>query len=76
MNKELIYWRKQYNASKNKYQNELKVTEDALMPTYDKLAEIEDQIKDQKGKIQTAKAQVLKNDSTIKDLLMSVVTTK
>ncbi len=40
MNKELVYWRKQYNASKNKYQNELKITEDALMPTYDKLAEI------------------------------------
>lgn len=46
------------------------------MPIYDKLGEIEDQIKDQKGKIQTAKAQIIKNDSTIRDLLMSVVTTK
>ena len=46
------------------------------MPIYDKLAEIDDQIKDQKGKIQAAKSQVLKNDSIIKDLLMSVVTTK
>lgn len=46
------------------------------MPVYDKIAEIEDQIKDQKAKIQNAKAQIIKNDSTIKDLLMSVVTTK
>lgn len=28
-------------------QNELKITEDALLPIYDKLGEIEDQIKDQ-----------------------------
>lgn len=27
MNKELVYWRKQYNASKAKMQNELKITE-------------------------------------------------
>ena len=26
MNKELVYWRKQYNASKAKMQNELKIT--------------------------------------------------
>lgn len=76
MNKELQFWRKQYHASKTKMQNELKVTEDALLPIYDKLGEIEDQIKDQKGKIQTAKAQIIKNDSVIRDLLMSVVTTK
>lgn len=57
-------------------QNELKVTEEALLPVYDKLTEIEEQIKDQKGKIQTAKAQIIKNDSTIKDLLLSVVATK
>lgn len=52
------------------------MTEEALIPTLDKLAEIEEQIKDQKSKIQAVKAQVLKNDSTIKDLLMSVVTTR
>ena len=46
------------------------------MPVYDKIHEIEQQILDQKSKIQTAKAQILKNDSIIKDLLMSVVTTK
>ena len=46
------------------------------MPIYDKINEIEEQILDQKSKIQTTKAQILKNDSIIRDLLMSVVTTK
>lgn len=46
------------------------------MPIYDKIHEIEEQILDQKAKIQTAKSQILKNDSIIRDLLMSVVTTK
>lgn len=76
MNKELVNWRKQYNASKTKTQNELKITEEALLPVYDKISEIEGQIVDQKAKIQTAKAQILKNDSVIRDLLLSVVTTK
>lgn len=46
------------------------------MPIYDKIHEIEEQILDQKAKIQTTKSQILKNDSIIRDLLMSVVTTK
>ena len=37
MNKELTHWRKQYNASKSKTQSELKLTEDALNPIYDKI---------------------------------------
>ena len=57
-------------------QNELKITEDALVPLYDKLAEIDEQMKDQKGKIQDMKTQIIKNQSTIKSLLYSVVTTK
>ncbi len=76
MNKELQFWRRQYNASKTKMGAEVKVSEESLLPVYDKIAEIEDQIKDQKGKIQNSKAQIIKNDSTIKNLLMSVVTTK
>jgi predicted nucleic acid-binding Zn-ribbon protein len=57
-------------------QNELKTTEDALVPLYDKLAEIDEQMKDQKGKIQNMKSQIIKNQSQIKSLLYSVVTTK
>lgn len=38
MNKELQFWRKQYNASKAKMQAQLKITEDSLLPVYDKIA--------------------------------------
>ena len=76
MNRELTGWRKQYNSSKAKTQQELKLTEEALLPVHDKIREVEEQIIDQKAKIQTTKAQILKNDSIIHDLLMSVVTTK
>lgn len=38
MNKELQIWRRQYNASKIKMQNELKLTEESLLPVYDKIA--------------------------------------
>ena len=54
-------------------QNELRITEEALVPLYDKLAEIDEQIKDQKSKIQNVKAQIIKNQSTINALLYSVV---
>lgn len=40
MNKELQFWRRQYNSSKGKMQAELKVTEESLLPVYDKIAEI------------------------------------
>ena len=40
MNKELTHWRKQYNSSKAKTQSEMKLTEEALMPVYDKINEI------------------------------------
>jgi len=37
MNKEIQFWRKQYHVFKTKLQNELKITEDTLLPVYDKL---------------------------------------
>lgn len=40
MNRELQFWRKQYHSSKAKYQNEQKISEEALLPIYDKLGEI------------------------------------
>lgn len=38
MNKELQFWRRQYNASKGKMQSELKISEESLLPVYDKIA--------------------------------------
>ena len=40
MNKQLQFWRRQYNASKSKMQNEMKISEESLLLVYDKIAEI------------------------------------
>jgi len=56
MNTELNYWQKQYQVSNEKMVNELKITEEALQPLQDKLAEIEEHAKEQKSKIHNVKA--------------------
>lgn len=76
MNKEMEYWRNQYLSSKAKYQIELKSTEEALQPLQNKLAEIDEQIKEKKLRIQNVKAQIIHNEQKIQNLLYSVVTTK
>lgn len=76
MNKEMEYWRNQYLSSKAKYQVELRNTEESLQPLQNKCAEIEEQIKEKKLRIQNVKAQILQNEQRISNLLYSVVTTK
>ena len=51
-------------------------TEESLQPLQDKLAEIEEQIKEKRAKIQNAKSQSIQNQTTIKNLLYSVVSSK
>lgn len=51
-------------------------TEEALQPMMDKLADIDEQIKDKKAKCQSVKSQIIQNNTRIQDLLYSVVTTK
>ena len=51
-------------------------SEEDLQPVQDKLLDIEEQIKDQKLKIQNLRAQIIRNTSTIHNLLYSVVSTK
>lgn len=42
----------------------------------DKLADIEEQIKDKKAKIQNVKSHILLNNNRIQELLFTVVSTK
>mmetsp|Transcript_3952 Transcript_3952/g.3365 ORF Transcript_3952/g.3365 Transcript_3952/m.3365 type:complete len:124 (-) Transcript_3952:105-476(-) len=51
MNKEMEFWRNQNLDQKAKYQIELKNTEESLQPLQNKLAEIEEQVKEKKLKI-------------------------
>ncbi len=52
---------------------EQRSTEETLQPIYDQIREAEEQIKDQKSKIQAAKAKIIRNTATIQNLLFSVV---
>lgn len=89
MNKEMEDWRSQYLNSKAKYQLELAYcfcfwhsfkfnsnTEEQLQPLQNKYAELEEQIKDRKFKIQAAKSAILQNEQKIQKLLFSVVSNK
>ena len=53
-----------------------KVTEELIHPLQDKLAELEEQIKEQQGKVTSIRSQILRNDITISNLLYSVIQTR
>jgi peptidoglycan hydrolase CwlO-like protein len=53
-----------------------KITEELLQPLQDSLAELEEKIKEQTGKVNSIKSQILRNDNTISNLLYSVIQTR
>lgn len=76
MNREYERWRRQYSQAQVHMGEEKKITNDKLQASFDKLAEIEEQIKDKQIKINNTKAQILKNEQTIRNLLQTVVSAK
>ncbi|CAD8101136.1 unnamed protein product [Paramecium primaurelia] len=76
MNRELQQWRKIYNVSKQKMVDMNRATEEAQQPLYDKIAEVEEVIKEKKSKIQNIKAQIIKNKLQIDQLLKAVLVQK
>ncbi|KAM3134153.1 hypothetical protein pb186bvf_013774 [Paramecium bursaria] len=73
MNYELQQWRKVYNTSKQKMVEMSRATEEAQQPLFDKIAEVEEMIRDKKTKIQHLKAQIIKNKLQVDTLLKSVM---
>eukprot|EP00357_Protocruzia_adherens_P006492 CAMPEP_0114993628 /NCGR_PEP_ID=MMETSP0216-20121206/12645_1 /TAXON_ID=223996 /ORGANISM="Protocruzia adherens, Strain Boccale" /LENGTH=488 /DNA_ID=CAMNT_0002357311 /DNA_START=43 /DNA_END=1509 /DNA_ORIENTATION=+ len=73
MTKENEYWRKEYGRSQARLDEEMRVTEESLQPMYDKLAEVEERIREQVSKINNVRAQIIKNDATVQNLLSGVV---
>ncbi|CAD8110685.1 unnamed protein product [Paramecium primaurelia] len=76
MNRELQQWRKIYNVSKQKMVDMNRATEEAQQPLFDKIAEVEEVIKEKKSKIQNIKAQIIKNKLQIDQLLKAVLVQK
>mmetsp|Transcript_4972 Transcript_4972/g.9357 ORF Transcript_4972/g.9357 Transcript_4972/m.9357 type:complete len:87 (-) Transcript_4972:18-278(-) len=69
-------WRTDYSKSATLMEEQRKITEQTLQQYYDRLADVNEQIKDRLQKINHKKAQILKNEETIENLLSSVVSVK
>ena len=76
MKKEFEKWSNQYSQATLKIEDQKKITEDELSPAYNKIAELEEQIKETQIKIRNTTAQILKNKNTINSLLQTVVSVK
>eukprot|EP00743_Colponemidia_sp_Colp-15_P001674 GILK01001830.1.p1 GENE.GILK01001830.1~~GILK01001830.1.p1 ORF type:complete len:562 (-),score=151.20 GILK01001830.1:246-1901(-) len=73
MNKELDMWRNEYRQASNALDDEIRSTDQTLQPLMDALAAVEEKIQEQQSKINNSKANILKNEITIQNLLHSVV---
>jgi TRAF3-interacting protein 1 len=73
MTKELDKWRAEVATQQVKLDEEKRITDQSLRPLNDKLTELDQSIKDILLKINTAKANVEKNDEFITKMLRMVV---
>ena len=76
MQREYEKWKLVHKQASTQVEEQRKVTEDSLQQLYDRLAEIEEQVKEKQIKINHKKASILKNEMQIKSLLQAVVSTK
>lgn len=76
MGKELDKWKQEYRDSSEQYSTEQKTTNELLQPLYQKIAELDDRIAEQKTKIRNSRSRISKNDIKITSLLESVVMAK
>lgn len=74
MVKEYEYWKQDYAESQIKLEEQQRINEQTIQPLQDvQLAQLEDQIREEKAKIQNIRAQIIRNDNTITNLLQSVI---
>lgn len=76
MSKEFEYWRKEAISCTQALDEQRKITEELIHPLQDTLAELEERIKEQQGKVTSIRSQILRNDITISNLLYSVIQTR
>merc|ERR550537_47186 len=76
MGKELDHWKQEYREASDEYNSQLKMTDELLQPLYQKIAELDDRIAEQKTKIRNSRSRISKNDLKVSGLLESVVMAK
>lgn len=76
MSKEYEHWRKEAIQCTQGLEEQQKITEELIQPLQDQLADLEEKIKEQQGKVNSIKSQILRNDITVSNLLYSVIQTR
>jgi len=76
MNKELNHWIKEQKVLKDKYDEEVKKSDEILQPLYNELMEMEESVRDEEVKIRSIKYRIIKNEQLITDLINGVISIK
>jgi TRAF3-interacting protein 1 len=76
MNKELANWIKDNKIYKDKYDDEMKKSDETLLPLQNELLELEDSIRDEQTQIKSIKSRLIKNEKIIQNLITNVISFK
>ena len=76
MNKELANWIKENKIYKDRYDDEMKKSDETLLPLQNELLELEDSIRDEQTQIKAIKSRLIKNEKIIQNLITNVISFK
>ena len=76
MNKELTNWINENKKFKDRYDEELKKSDETLLPLQNELLELEDSIRDEQTQIKAIKSRLIKNEKIIQNLITNVISFK
>lgn len=76
MTKEYDFWKTEYAKCNHSMDEMARKTEETIQPLQDTLADLEDKVRDKHASINALKSSIMRNDITIQNLLMAVVSSK
>ena len=76
MNKELANWIKDNKTYKDRFDDEMKKSDETLLPLQNELLELEDSIRDEQTQIKAIKSRLIKNEKIIQNLVTNVISFK
>jgi predicted nucleic acid-binding Zn-ribbon protein len=76
MNKELANWINENKKYKDRYDDEMKNSDETLLPLQNELLELEDSIRDEQTQIKAIKSRLIKNEKIIQNLITNVISFK
>lgn len=76
MNKEMQSWIKESKSYKDSFDEEIKKSDETLLPLQNELLELEDSIRDEQMQIKSIKSRLIKNEKIIYNLITNVISFK